>query len=103
MNVVQRMPARDANERVVLRSSHGKSNTTTKPIVGTMMAASNSGNGPLPKKIGTRFNKPNSDKKYHAGYGTNVPLVGSAFWSRNGGAIIASAMMMMNTTNDATA
>src|SRR5579863_8621926 len=103
ISVVHRILARDANERVVLRSIHGSAKTIRIPMVGTMIAASSSGNGPLPRKIGTRFKRPNKNKKYHAGYGTNEPFVGSALASRNGGEIHASAMMIRNTTNDANA
>src|SRR5215469_9728547 len=96
-SVVHRIPARDLNERVVLRSSHGSRITTTIPMVGTTIAASISTHGAFAlstsqgmwlfeKSTGTTFSNPNSDKKYHAGYGTNVAFVGSAFSSRNGGA-----------------
>ena len=92
-NVGHKIFPRDANERVVLRSSHGKRKMTINAIVGTTIAASISTQGALAcdarngmwlKSHGTKFSSPKRKRKYHAGYGMNAAFVGSAFASRIG-------------------
>src|SRR6201993_2218908 len=93
MTVPHRMPPRELKLRVVLRSSHGITRTT-RNSVGTMIVAKSS------KFAGTSLSKPKSDKKYHAGYGTNEVFVGSAFASRNGGETNARNTMMRKKMNE---
>src|SRR5579863_44806 len=93
---------RAAKLRVRLRSSHGSSRTTRRKSVGTTIVAISSMlivNGPRWISGGTIASRPNSDKKYHAGYGTKN-FVGSAFSSRYGGNANARKQMMTKTINE---
>ena len=93
---IQRIGLRDPNVRVVLRSIHGSNTRIVVAMPGMMIAPT------ISRLPGTRLSKPKRSRKYQAGYGTNCDCVGSAFASRNGGAMNESPMMIRKITNDAT-
>ena len=101
-----KIPLREPKLRVVLRSIHGIASTTIRRIVGTMIVAiSSTAIGAARGSIsaGTSPSNPKSERKYHAGYGTNCEFVGSAFASRNGGKTSAKKTMTTKTKNEAAA